>query len=139
MGGSPGHHNGREMSVAVRADRESDQGYLVPSGPFDLAHAAAVERAVEDAAPRLQGCRSVEVDLAHLDRIDGTGAVLLARLLDRLDAGGRRTHVVERRQPGSSAPDRPLSRTRSGSPGASAPDERAGADRRRQPPSCLAK
>jgi phospholipid/cholesterol/gamma-HCH transport system permease protein len=35
------------------------------------------------------------VDLASLDRIDGSGAVLLARLLDELDAGGCRTHVVE--------------------------------------------
>ena len=62
-------------------------------GPFDLAHATAVERAVEDAEPRLEGCRSVDVDLAHLDRIDGSGAVLLARLLDRLDAAGRRDHA----------------------------------------------
>ena len=96
---SSGQHNGSETSVAIRADREGHHGYLVPSGPFDLAHATAVERAVEDAEPRFEGCRSVEVDLAHLDRIDGTGAVLLARLLDRLDADGCRTHVVEDRNP----------------------------------------
>ena len=35
------------MSVAVRADREGDQASLVPTGPFDLAHATAVARAVE--------------------------------------------------------------------------------------------
>jgi len=87
------------MSAAIRANREGHRGYLAPSGTFDLAHAAAVKRAVEDAAPRLQGCSSVEVDLAHLDRIDGAGAVLLARLLDRLDADGRRTHVVESPNP----------------------------------------
>jgi phospholipid/cholesterol/gamma-HCH transport system permease protein len=68
-------------------------------GPFDLAHAASVVRAVEVAEPRLDGCRSIDVDLGDLDRIDGTGAVLLARLLDRLDADGRRTHVVEDRNP----------------------------------------
>ena len=44
---------------------------------------------------RLSGCRSVDVDLAQLDRIDGAGAVLLARLLDRLDADGRRAIIVE--------------------------------------------
>ena len=61
----------------------------MPSGPFDLAHAAAVARAVEHAAGGLEGCRSIDVELAHLDRIDGAGAVLLARLLDRLDASGQ--------------------------------------------------
>jgi phospholipid/cholesterol/gamma-HCH transport system permease protein len=87
------------MNVAVRADREGNQARLVPSGPFDLAHAAAVARAVEVAKPRFDGCRSVEVDLAHLDHIDGTGAVLLARLLDRLDVDGCGTHVVEGHNP----------------------------------------
>ena len=42
---------------------------------------------------------SVDVDLKGLDRIDGAGAVLLARLLDRLDADGRRTRVVEDSNP----------------------------------------
>jgi phospholipid/cholesterol/gamma-HCH transport system permease protein len=48
---------------------------------------------------RLSGCVSVDVDLAQLDRIDGAGAVLLARFLDRLDADGRHTCVVEGHNP----------------------------------------
>jgi len=32
----------------------------------------------------LDGCRVVEVDLAALGHIDGSGAALLARLLDRV-------------------------------------------------------
>ena len=87
------------MSVAVRADREGDHASLVPTGPFDLAHATAVAREVENAEARLSGCRSVDVDLAELDRIDGAGAVLLARLLDRLDADGCRASVVEGHNP----------------------------------------
>src|SRR5262245_19827806 len=87
------------MSVAVRADREGDHVCLAPAGPFDLAHATAVVRAVESAKPSLAGCRSVDLDLARLDRIDGTGAVLLAQWLDRLDADGSRTRVVEDRNP----------------------------------------
>jgi phospholipid/cholesterol/gamma-HCH transport system permease protein len=83
------------MSVDLGADREGDRARLVPKGSFDLAHAKAVARAVEDAQPRLQACRSIDVDLGHLDRIDGAGAVLLARLLDRLDPDGSRTHVVK--------------------------------------------
>ena len=85
------------MSVTVRVDRDGDRGRLVPSGPFDLAHAAAVARAVEHPPPDLEGCRSIDVDLGHLDRIDGAGAVLLAEFLDRLDAGGKRTQVVDDR------------------------------------------
>src|SRR5688572_14270005 len=85
------------VSVTVGVDRDGDRGRLVPTGPFDLAHAAAVAQAVENSPPDLEGCRSIDVDLGLLDRIDGAGAVLLAALLDRLDAGGARTRVVENR------------------------------------------
>ena len=68
---------------------------LVPTGPFNLTHATAAARAVENAEALLRGCVSVDVDLAQLDRIDGTGAVLLARLFDRLDADGRHARVLE--------------------------------------------
>jgi phospholipid/cholesterol/gamma-HCH transport system permease protein len=87
------------VSVVVRVDREGDRGRLVPSGPFDLAHAATVAGAVEHAPEELEGCRSIDVELADLDRIDGAGAVLLARLLDRLDASGQSTRVVEGSNP----------------------------------------
>ena len=83
------------MSVTVRVDREGDHASLAPTGPFDLAHATAVSRAVEATEARLSGCVLVDVDLAQLDRIDGAGAVLLARLLDRLDAEGRHGCVVK--------------------------------------------
>ena len=83
------------MSVAVRADREGDHVSLVPSGPFDLAHAETATQAIESVEASLAGCCSVDLDLAQLDRIDGAGAVLLARLLDRLDVDGRHASVVE--------------------------------------------
>jgi len=87
------------MPVALRADREGDRACLVPTGSFDLPHATAVARATEDIPPVLEGCRSIDVDLANLDRIDGAGAVLLARFLDRLDADGPRTRVLEDQNP----------------------------------------
>ena len=87
------------MSVVVRADRLGDHACLVAAGPFDLAHATEVARAVEEVEPGLAGCRSVDVDLGRLDHIDGTGAFLLARLLDRLDSHERRTRVIEERNP----------------------------------------
>jgi phospholipid/cholesterol/gamma-HCH transport system permease protein len=83
------------MSVAIRADREGNHARLVATGPFDLAHATMAARAVENTEALLAGCGSVDVDLAQLERIDGAGAVLLARLLDRLDAGGRHARVIE--------------------------------------------
>ena len=83
------------MSVAIRADREGNHARLVPTGPFDLAHATMAAQAVENAEALLAGCGSVDVDLAQLERIDGAGAVLLARLLDRLDAGGRHARVID--------------------------------------------
>jgi len=87
------------MNVTVQADRHGDHASLVLAGPFDLVHAIAVVRAVENAEASLRGCSSVEIDLARLDRIDGAGAVLIARFLDRLEADGRRACVVEGHNP----------------------------------------
>jgi phospholipid/cholesterol/gamma-HCH transport system permease protein len=79
--------------------REGDHASLVLIGPFDLAHATAVAQTVKDAEARVSGCCSADVDLAQLERIDGAGAVLLARLLDRLNADGRRAWVREHQNP----------------------------------------
>jgi phospholipid/cholesterol/gamma-HCH transport system permease protein len=81
--------------VAIRADREGNRARLGPTGPFDLAHALAVAQAIKDAEACLGGCISVDLDLEQLDRIDGAGAALLARLFDRLDAAGHHTRVIE--------------------------------------------
>ncbi|HEX7287227.1 MAG TPA: ABC transporter permease [Candidatus Angelobacter sp.] len=83
------------MDVTVQARREGDHASLLLTGPFDLPHAMAVARAVESAEDDLGGCRSIDVDLVGLDRIDGAGAVLVARLLDRLDENGRHASVIE--------------------------------------------
>ena len=79
--------------VALRAERENDSARLVPAGPFDLAHAAAVARAVASVEPQLEGCRSIDLDLAGVDRLDGAGATLLATLLNRLDETGRLARI----------------------------------------------
>jgi phospholipid/cholesterol/gamma-HCH transport system permease protein len=55
----------------------------------------AVVREVESAEAGLGGCRSIDIDLAGLERIDGAGAVLLARFLDRLNANERHASVIE--------------------------------------------
>jgi ABC-type transporter Mla MlaB component len=83
------------MNVTVQSRREGDHASLALSGPFDLSHAMAVAREVENVEASLRGCRSIDIDLVGLDRIDGAGAVLLARLLDRLDTDGRHASVIE--------------------------------------------
>ena len=83
------------MSDAIRVDREGDHASLVLSGQFDLAHAATVAQVIESVEASLAGCCSIDVDLAQLEGIDGAGAILLARLLDRLDVDGRHASVIK--------------------------------------------
>ena len=60
-----------------------------------LGDAIEAVHALDYAEARLGGCVSVDVDLAQLDRLDGAGAVVLARLIDRLDAEGRHARIIE--------------------------------------------
>ena len=67
------------MSVAIRTEADGARAHLVPSGTFDLAHASAVVRAVEQAERDLIASSDVDLHLSAIERIDGSGAVLLAR------------------------------------------------------------
>ena len=87
------------MNVDVRVDRELDHATIVLSGPFDLAHSTEVVPAVQRAEAQLDGCHSAKVRLTRVNRIDGTGAVLLARLLERLATNGCRTEVASSDNP----------------------------------------
>lgn len=80
-------------------DRQVNHASLVIAGPFDLAHATVLESQVESAQAELGGCSSVDIDLAQLNCIDGAGAVLLARFLDRLEASGSSTSVLQGSNP----------------------------------------
>ena len=80
------------MNVTVQAYRMGNHASLALTGPSNLAHATAVEREVENAQSNLDGCSSVDIDKSQLDRIDGAGAILLARLLYRLEPGGSIHH-----------------------------------------------
>ncbi len=83
------------MSVVIRAEPVGGRVRLSPAGPFDLANAAAVARAVEEAERGLNGSPEVELDLSALEAVDGAGAVLLARFVDRLEAHGRHIRVLD--------------------------------------------
>ena len=90
------------MNVDVRVDRKLGHATIVLSGPFDLAHSSEVVRAVQSAEAHLDGCQSADVSLAQVNRIDGSGAVLLARLMDRLAANGCRTDILGGENPEAS-------------------------------------
>src|SRR6476660_7664020 len=87
------------MSVAIKVEADGARTRVVPAGTFDLAHAGAVVRAVEQAERDLIASRDVDFHLSALERIDGSGAVLLARLIDRLEARGLRTRLIEDHNP----------------------------------------
>jgi phospholipid/cholesterol/gamma-HCH transport system permease protein len=82
------------VNVDVRVDRELDHATIVLSGPFDLAHSTEAVRAVQRAEAHLDGCQSAQVSSLRVNRIDGAGAVLLARLIERLATNGCRTEVT---------------------------------------------
>jgi len=83
------------VNVGVRVDRKLDHATIVLSGPFHLVHSTEVVPAVQNVEAHLDGCHWANVNLAQVDRIDGTGAVLVAHLLDRLAAHGCRAGVEE--------------------------------------------
>jgi anti-anti-sigma regulatory factor len=83
------------MSVAIRAEADSERARLVPAGTFDVAHASAGVRAVEQARRELMASGDVDLHLSVHERIDGSGALLLARLIDRLEARGHRTRLID--------------------------------------------
>ena len=87
------------MNVVIRAESVDGRIRLSPAGPFDLANAAAVAQAVEQAERGLNGSPEIELELSALEGIDGTGAVLLARLFDRLEADGLRTRILDGHNP----------------------------------------
>ena len=96
---SSGNGGGRRMTVEIRIERHAAVGRAEAIGAFDLGHANAIERALEDAEARLASCEAVEVDLVGLQCVDGSGAALLARFVERLDTGGRRARLVADRHP----------------------------------------
>lgn len=82
------------MNVDIHTTRNRDHANVVLTGPFDLAHALAISQAMENTESILRGCRSVDVELSQLERIDGAGAVLLARFIKRLNVVGASASVI---------------------------------------------
>jgi phospholipid/cholesterol/gamma-HCH transport system permease protein len=86
--------SGSTAPPVVRVTRDGDRARVHAAGALTLANAMAMAEALADAEPTLRGCRVVELDLGSAVDVDGAGAVLLARLLDRLEATGCGTGLV---------------------------------------------
>jgi phospholipid/cholesterol/gamma-HCH transport system permease protein len=87
------------MSDVIRATREGDHTRLIVAGRIELANLTRIERAIADAAPILEAARAVDVRLDDIEYLDGSGAVLIARLLDRLETSGRTIEIAAERSP----------------------------------------
>ena len=69
------------MSAAsLAAAAEGDHVALVASGTWTVERAAELERLIEDASRRHASARSIDIDLAGLERLDTFGAWLIERL-----------------------------------------------------------
>jgi phospholipid/cholesterol/gamma-HCH transport system permease protein len=67
----------------------SDHGVrLVLAGRFDLEHVVDVEQALSEVRSQLGGATAVAIDVDRVELVDGAGATLIARAIDRLDADG---------------------------------------------------
>lgn len=92
------------MSAAIHATREGDRARLIVAGRIELSYLTAIGRALADAAPVLEAAPTVDVNLDGVENLDGSGAVMLARLLDRLEASGVGFEIASARNPDASRP-----------------------------------
>jgi phospholipid/cholesterol/gamma-HCH transport system permease protein len=83
----------------VRAEPQGDHTRVISAGSYDLPHVMSAARALTDIEASLGGCERLELDLSEVRRIDGTGAVVLARFLDRVATRGAAAHVADERNP----------------------------------------
>ena len=67
---------------------------LVATGAWIAERAAELEKIVDDAAGRYQTARSIDIDLARLDRLDTFGAWLIERLNRAFTARGAATRII---------------------------------------------
>jgi phospholipid/cholesterol/gamma-HCH transport system permease protein len=62
---------------------------LAAGGPWTAAHADALERLVDEAAPQVAAARRISLDMAGVEALDTIGAWLLERLVRSSDRDGR--------------------------------------------------
>jgi phospholipid/cholesterol/gamma-HCH transport system permease protein len=80
--------------MSLTATINGDRLGLAISGAWTADHASELEKAVDDATRRYGAARSINIDLARLERLDTFGAWLIERLNRAFAARGSITNIV---------------------------------------------
>jgi phospholipid/cholesterol/gamma-HCH transport system permease protein len=81
-------------SVSLTATAEGERLALAATGAWTSERAAELETLIEDAAKRYSGARSVDIELAKLERLDTFGAWLIERLQRAFIVHGSTARIV---------------------------------------------
>jgi len=81
-------------TATLTATTEGDRLALAATGAWTAERAAELEEIIDDAAQRYEAARTVDIDLAKLDRLDTFGAWLIERLKRALTAQGSTARII---------------------------------------------
>ncbi len=87
-------HLYRELQVITPGEREGNTLTVRPKGVMWFATVPQVERSVREELALEHGLSCVVIDLVGVGRLDYSGAVALARILERIKSGGVDVSVV---------------------------------------------
>jgi phospholipid/cholesterol/gamma-HCH transport system permease protein len=80
--------------VSLTATTDGDRLTLCAIGAWTVEHSAEIEKFIDQTAQRYADARSVDIDLANLDRLDSFGAWLIERLKRTFVARGATARTV---------------------------------------------
>jgi phospholipid/cholesterol/gamma-HCH transport system permease protein len=81
-------------SACLTATIDGERLGLTATGAWTAERAAEIEKAVDETAGRYQTARSIDIDLAKLERLDTFGAWLIERLNRAFVARGAATRII---------------------------------------------
>ena len=81
-------------AASLKVTAEGKHLALTASGAWTAEHAAALERIIDDATRRHEPARSVDIDLARLERLDTFGAWLIERLTRAFVVRGSTARII---------------------------------------------
>jgi phospholipid/cholesterol/gamma-HCH transport system permease protein len=81
-------------SVSLTATAEGERLALAATGAWTAERAAELERIIDETTRRHKDARSVDIDLAKLERLDTFGAWLIERLKRGLIVGGSNARII---------------------------------------------
>lgn len=85
--------------IVIGVHREGERARIRPEGRYELDQAAERARELDAASDDLGASTSIQLDLSGIEKIDGAGAVLLARWIGGQEEAGRGVRVEEATNP----------------------------------------